>query len=182
MIIQVKGNQKTLLHQCRSISQEYNPKDTHRSYGKAHGRQESRTVRTFSIPDHKQPWFRSRGWKDVAMVICVGRMRSVFDTHAKCWRRSTEESHYISTIPLSAQQCATGIRQHWGIENSNHHVRDVTLGEDASRIRRNPEILAKLRSIALNLLRASGAQNIRQSRFAFGLNIATLLEHRSLIF
>ena len=181
MIVQIKENQEKLLLQCRTISQDYNPQDIHRTRDKAHSRQEVRTVRCFSIPDHKQTWFSSRGWKDVAMIVCVDRERSVLDTEAKIWRRSTEESQYISTIPLSAQEFAEGIRGHWGIENRNHHVRDVTLGEDSSRIRKNPEIMVKLRSIALNLLRATGATNIRQARLAFGFLPSSLLAHHRLI-
>lgn len=182
MIVQVKENQEKLLLQCRSITQDYNPTDVHTTRDKGHGRQEERRVRSFSIPDHMQTWFRSRGWKDIAMIVHVERVRSLFDTEAKIWRRSTEESHYVSTISLSAKEFAGGIREHWGIENRNHHVRDVTLGEDASRIRKNPEIMVKLRSAALNLLRATGAKNIRQARFSFGLHPSSLLAHRGLIY
>lgn len=44
-------------------------------------------------------------------------------------------------------------REHWGIE-SMHYVRDVTLGEDASRIRKGsgPEVMACLRNIVIFLL------------------------------
>jgi len=182
VIVQIKENQEKLLLQCRSISQDYNHKDVHRTRDKGHGRQEKRTVSSFSIPDHMQGWFRSRGWKEIVMVVHVERVRSVFDTQAKAWCKSREDSHYISTIPLSAKEFAGGIREHWGIENRNHHVRDVSLGEDSSRIRKNPEIMVKLRSAALNLLRASGAKNIRQARFAFGLRPSALLEHRGLIY
>jgi len=53
-------------------------------------------------------------------------------------------------------------RGHWGIENRLHYVRDVTLGEDASRVRSGaaPQVLAALRNVVLTLLRASGATNI----------------------
>lgn len=182
VIVQVKENQQTLFDQCRSVTHDYNAQDSHATRDKGHGRTEERTVRTFRIPDHKESWFRSRGWKDVSMIVQVERSRSVFDTVAKVWRRSTEESQYLSTIPLSAREFAQGIRNHWAIENRNHHVRDVTLGEDHSRIRKNPEIMVKLRSIALNLLRATGAKNIRQARFAFGLQPSSLLAHQRLIY
>ncbi len=39
-------------------------------------------------------------------------------------------------------------------------MRDVTLTEDASRIRINPGIMARLRSQALNIARANGVTNI----------------------
>jgi hypothetical protein len=38
----------------------------------------------------------------------------------------------------AAQGFCAGSRNHWGIENKNHHVRDVTMGEDKFRIRTNP--------------------------------------------
>ncbi len=53
-------------------------------------------------------------------------------------------------------------RGHWGIENRVHWVRDVTMGEDASRIRTGaaPEAMAGLRNAAISLLRLSGVTNI----------------------
>jgi len=46
-------------------------------------------------------------------------------------------------------------REHWGIENGSHYRRDVTLGEDASRIRKGsaPEILAGLRNSIIHLVK-----------------------------
>jgi predicted transposase YbfD/YdcC len=181
VIVQIKENQEKLLLQCRAVSQDYHPVDVHRSRNKAHGRTEQRTVRSFRIPDHRRSWFHSRGWKDVAMIVEVTRVRSVFETKTKRWKRSTEIAHYVSTIVLSAAVFAEGIRGHWGIENCNHHVRDATLGEDRSRIRKNPEIMVKLRSTALNFLRATGATNIRQARLAFGFLPSSLLDHHRLI-
>jgi predicted transposase YbfD/YdcC len=50
------------------------------------------------------------------------------------------------------------VRGHWGIENKLHYVRDVTYGEDASRVRtRNaPQNMAAMRNLAIGALRASG--------------------------
>jgi predicted transposase YbfD/YdcC len=53
-------------------------------------------------------------------------------------------------------------RGHWGIENSLHWVRDVTLGEDNCAVHkgRAPQILAALRNVMLTLLRLHGHKNI----------------------
>jgi predicted transposase YbfD/YdcC len=53
-------------------------------------------------------------------------------------------------------------RGHWTIENRVHRVRDVTMGEDASQLRKGnaPQVLAALRNALLNLWRMQGRQNI----------------------
>ncbi|MGO9421161.1 hypothetical protein [Roseiarcus sp.] len=64
----------------------------------------------------------------------------------------------------------------WRIENGSHYVRDTAFAEDASRIRKNPAILACLRSFAYNLVRASGCENIRNARWRAALDISLVLE------
>jgi hypothetical protein len=56
-------------------------------------------------------------------------------------------------------------RGHWSIENRSHDVRDVTMGEDASRIRKGsgPPGMAGPRNAAIGSLRATGATNIAES-------------------
>jgi Transposase DDE domain len=46
------------------------------------------------------------------------------------------------------------VRGHWRIENCLHYVRDVTLGEDACRVRSGnaPQVLAAMRNAAIHLL------------------------------
>jgi predicted transposase YbfD/YdcC len=48
------------------------------------------------------------------------------------------------------------VRDHWRIENCLHYVRDVTLGEDACRVRKGsaPQVLAALRNAVVHLLAA----------------------------
>ena len=55
---------------------------------------------------------------------------------------------------------------HWRIENRLHWVRDVSMGEDGSQVRRGaaPEVMAALRNVVLNLLRWAGASNIAAAR------------------
>ena len=54
----------------------------------------------------------------------------------------------------SAKALLTSIRDHWNIENGLHHVRDVTLKEDACRVRSGsaPQVLAALRNGVVHLL------------------------------
>lgn len=58
------------------------------------------------------------------------------------------------------------IRGHWSIENSLHYVRDVTFGEDRSRIRSGqaPEVMAALRNLAITLIQRSGFAQIASRR------------------
>ena len=67
---------------------------------------------------------------------------------------------------------ASQLRGHWGIENSQHYVLDVTFAEDASRIRRGtaPEISAAIRRMSLNILQrdTSVKDNLRGKRLRAG--------------
>ena len=69
------------------------------------------------------------------------------------------------------------VRGHWGIENRNHYVRDCSLGEDASRIRHKPGIFARLRSFALNILRANGVSNVSEALYTNALSLDRLLAY-----
>ena len=67
------------------------------------------------------------------------------------WTERNETAFYVCQIALSAADFAKAVRAHWTIENRNHHVRDVTLGEDHSRIRVQPGPFTRIRSFALNI-------------------------------
>ena len=41
-------------------------------------------------------------------------------------------NYYISSLLTSAAKFATGIRQHWGIKNRLHWVKDIVFGEDTA--------------------------------------------------
>jgi hypothetical protein len=61
-----------------------------------------------------------------------------------------------------------------------HHVRDTRLDEDATRIRCNPGIFAKLRSFALSLLRFNGVENISLALYDNALSLDCVLAYRGL--
>ena len=69
-------------------------------------------------------------------------------------------------------------RGHWAIENKVHYVRDVTMGEDASRIRKGqgPRMMAIFKNLVLSLLRQSEVKNIAEKIRGFALNKNTLFK------
>lgn len=87
----------------------------------------------------------------LAQVVRVERERRIKGETA------VEVSYYITSLDrerADAARLGELIRAHWGIENRLHHVRDVTWGEDACRVRKgsSPEVLAALRNTANYLL------------------------------
>lgn len=81
-------------------------------------------------------------------------------------RRGAEfwHSHFQTVIEVQRQTEVFNpycTRSHWSIENRLYHVLDVPLGENSSRIRKNPGDFARLRHFALSLLRHNGQDNVR---------------------
>ena len=75
----------------------------------------------------------------------------------KLIEESQEYSFYCTSVAKgqhSAEQLLQGIRDHWSAsENGAHYRRDVSLGEDASRIggRKGAFVMATLRNLLLGL-------------------------------
>ena len=105
----------------------------------------------------------------VAAIIRVER--DVYTRNAKTGllRHSSETAFYVSNTPVTATRAAEAVRAHWRIENTSHYSRDVTLGEDRSRIRTNPGVFARLRSFAFNILKANRTNTLSQDRYRAGL-------------
>jgi hypothetical protein len=105
----------------------------------------------------------------VAAIVAVERRVLTFQPATGLWKPSRETAFYLSNRSVRAGQAAEAIRKHWGIESKLHYTRDVTLREDASRIRRNPGIFARIRSFAYNILRFNQSDTIAQDRYAAAL-------------
>lgn len=129
-------------------------------------RHETRTITVF---DATAAVAQTEWQPHVAAIIQVERDVNVRQADTGFWKPSLETSIYLSNRPVAAKIAADAIRKHWGIENKSHYTRDVTFGEDASRIRRNPGIIARLRSIAYNILRCNQSETMPQQRFAAAL-------------
>jgi len=70
--------------------------------------------------------------------------------------------YYVSSLRTSPQALLRAIRRRWSIETSWQWVRDVPLREDAHRYWEfnGVQILATLRSLAINALRLEGIWSI----------------------
>ncbi len=114
----------------------------------------------------------------IAAAARVTRLTWHKDTKTGLWRETNETSLYACQISLSATAAGAAIRQHWAIENRNHHVRDVSFFEDLSRIRNKPGHFARFRSFALNILRAHATTNGSRELYINALNSDHALSYR----
>lgn len=83
-------------------------------------------------------------------------------------KTTVEVIYYVTSLNYRQADpalLATWARQHWAIENRVHYVRDVTFGEDASRVRTGagPQIMAALRNTMISIARLTGAENIARA-------------------
>lgn len=146
----------------------------HRQFDHKRQRIEWREVRVFTAAALPAEWDGL-----ISTVIEVQRTRDVFSAKRGEWRKTQQVAYYVSgcTPTAGAPFYAQAIRGHWGIENRQHYVRDVSLGEDRSRIRHNPGVFARMRSFALNILRSSGVTNIAEALYDNALSFDRILRY-----
>lgn len=180
-MVQVKDNQKTLNQNCQKTAQSARPIDRHAARVKGHGRRETRFVEVFESLKYFDKKTKAAWGKLIKAIIKVKRTRKIFNTKLKVWQKSIEISFYVSTTLLSAREFSNIIREHWWIENKNHYVRDVTLSEDKSRIRINPDRMVILRSMALNLMKINQVKNINQELFLNAMSLEKVLAYDKLL-
>ena len=167
LIVQLKDNQPTLCRNAEAVCNDTKPLSGVQTVDrKKRNRHETRTVAVFDA----MPAVAATEWQPyVAAIVAVERSVLTFQPATGLWKSSRESAFYLSNRPILAGQAAEAIRKHWGIENKLHYTRDVTLREDASRIRCNPGIFARIRSFAYNILRFNQSDTIAQDRYAAAL-------------
>lgn len=171
----VKSNQPKLLARIQALPWAQVP-DTHREESPpAHGRIETRTLKVLTT-------VHGIGFPHARQIIQITRDRVVTATG----EHSHEIVYAICSLPFEhahPRAIAVWLRNHWGIENAVHWVRDVTFDEDRSTVRTGtaPQVLASLRNTALNLHRLAGADNIaeacRLTAFSLDRGIQLLANH-----
>jgi hypothetical protein len=145
-----------------------------------HGRIEIRTLHARAGQE-----ISGLGWPGLQQVCRLvhqtrRRGRWQIEIHSKITSLPAELAGPADLLRLS--------RTHWAIENELHYVRDVTLGEDASRIRSGaaPQAMAAIRNLVVAVLhrdrvhnRAAGlrhfAWHVDQAAQALGLPCPVLV-------
>jgi len=174
LIVQVKDNQPGLHQRIQDLANTAAPLSSACSRDRGRNRDESRTVSVFDPADTlaDTDWHRH-----IAAVIRVERDVFTRDAKTGLLRHASEIAFYVSNTPITAARAATAIRAHWAIETTSHYSRDVTMGEDRSRIRSNPTVFTRLRSFAFNILKANRTGTLSQDRYRAALaGIDSLLE------
>lgn len=172
----VKSNQPKLLARIQALPWAQVPNTHREESAPAHGRIETRTLKVLTTA-------RGIGFPHARQIIQLTRDRVVTATG----EHSHEIVYALCSLPFEQahpRAIAAWLRNHWGIENAVHWVRDVTFDEDRSTVRTGaaPHVLASLRNTALNLHRLTGADNIaeacRLTAFSLDRGIHLLTNHQ----
>lgn len=174
VLVQIKDNQPKLRRLIERAMARLSPqeRDTTRTVGR--NRWETQELHMFPAKD----LFRSTPWENLVKTV-LRLERTVYKrVPMSCRLKASNEIVFwvSSACGLLAPYWNAAIRKYWGIENGSHYVRDTTFAEGASRIRRNPDIAARLRSFAYNLIRAQGWENIRNARYRADLDVNLILK------
>jgi predicted transposase YbfD/YdcC len=154
-LFQVKANQPTLLARCAGLPWHRVPV-LDRTCDRGHGRIERRTLKAVTV--HRF------GFPHAAQVLQVTRKRTVGVPHASTRRWQTVTVYAITSLPFaqaSPARLADLLRGHWTIQ-ALHHLRDVTLCEDASQVPTGagPHVMACLRNLVIGVLCRAGPVNL----------------------
>ncbi len=183
-LLTVKGNQPTLF---ADLATYFSDPDTviaryeqDCTVDRHRGRIETRTIEvSCGMNDYLAPM-----WPLVRQVARLTRTVTVRKTG-----KTTQEVVYLITdltqIQASPRRLLDLVRGHWSIENGSHGVRDVSFGEDRSRLHTGsaPQLMAALRNLAITLIHRSASFQIASSRRHFASHpreaFTLLLQRRS---
>ena len=115
-------------------------------------------------------------WPGVNTIVKIESQRDVLKGGEYVINKPVTR-YYLTSLDESLEQLAKRIRQYWHVENKVHYVRDVTQGEDASRIRTDmlPHAMSTARNFALNLYRKAGYSNMAKARRDCSFSLQKLL-------
>jgi len=129
-----------------------------------HGRDIRWTLRAKEAPGHIKANWQGTSW--IAEVIVTG---------TRDGKPFTATHRFITSLRTTPEALLRLVRERWSIE-SWHWIRDTQLHEDDHRYRGNGAgVMAALRTAAMNLLRLTGFDSIREGLQAVMHDITALL-------
>lgn len=153
-VLTVKANQCALLSQFKALPWPEAPTLFTESE-RAHGRAGRRTVKVLSSPRiafaHARQVLRVHRW---VKELATGQVRRTY-------------AYVVTSLgaeQAGAQRLAGLVRGHWRIE-ALHHIRDVSFGEDACKVRtgHGPQNMAMLHNLAIPLLAGLDTSSIPEA-------------------
>jgi predicted transposase YbfD/YdcC len=162
-VLTVKGNQPTLYADLETYFAD--PQARYLQTETIDRRRGRREVRTIKVSTEMNAYLAPT-WPFLAQVAQLTR------TVTKADKTTSEVVYLITTLApskASPERLLELNRGHWAIENGSHYVRDVTFGEDRSRLRTGhaPQIMAALRNLTITLIHRFGSSHIRATRRHF---------------
>lgn len=135
LLIQLKDNQQQLVEDTEQVIKLERPSGSyHEKINKEHGRIEKReaTVYHTGIENH----ILDPDWvQHIKTVVHIKRSREAKNTKSGKWQKSIETALYLSNEKINAELANKLVRDHWSIENKNHHTKDVSFLEDKSKVK-----------------------------------------------
>jgi predicted transposase YbfD/YdcC len=153
----VKDNQPSLFAALDALDWENTPV-THVMRDRGHGRDETRTIQVLPAPAGLFP--------HAAQAFLIERY--VRDPGTGDLRSAVAALGVTSRTPArggTPEALARAARSHWEIE-ALHHIRDVTMKEDAQRLRAgtSAQVTASFRNTAIAMLRLAGFTSVAAGR------------------
>jgi predicted transposase YbfD/YdcC len=110
-------------------------------------------------------------WISCQQVVEITRERTIKGV------TTVEVAHRITSKDRKRASAADILKQnrdHWGIENGLHYRRDVSMREDASRIRKDaaPQVMATLRNLCNAIAKSLGRKSLPDAMRHLMLNPA----------
>jgi predicted transposase YbfD/YdcC len=157
-VFTVTANQHRLYDRLSGLRWARGRHHTTRTVG--HARREHRVIEVLPAPADLDFPHARQVWR-------ITRYRA-HQHNGNTTKTETQTVFGVTNLPVThagPADLAGHVRGHWQIENRLHYVRDVTWGEDASRVRTGnaPRAMASLRNLALSALRLAGHTNIAQA-------------------
>ena len=145
----VKDNQPGLFAALDALDWQNTPM-AHAAHDRGHGRDETRTLQILPAPEGLFPY--------AAQAFLIERIIS--DPHDGRLRSAVAALGITSRATDrggTPEVIAAAARGHWDIE-ALHHIRDVTMSEDAQRLRAgaSAQVMAAVRNTAIAVLRLAG--------------------------